>query len=201
MELQISKGQRIKMIRAFLGLSQDQFAKIFCININTIRTWETDRAHGLSKKGAKLICQKAQELYSLLISEEWLYKGIGSPPLLISYDDKNSNDNSINDELFLFMKNHRNSLYLSISFDTTDDFFSNGDLVAGQICENMHDTLNKYCIIVTENKTNYFGYVTKIEHESLTIQLLNNNEKTINLPLKIAPVLWCRKPDHTISKA
>ena len=194
MDIQITKGQRIKMLRAYLGITQDQLAAILEININTIRTWENDRAHGLSKKGVKLLCQKIQQFYSLSVPEDWLYKGIGAPLFLIMGTPKTI-EYSINDELSMFVKHHNNPLYLVINYETDDDFFTKGDLVAGQICENLRDSINKYCIILTVNKIYYFGYLEKIQDHSLTIKLLDNSEQIINPPFKIAPVLWCRKPD------
>jgi|LauGreDrversion4_2_1035121.scaffolds.fasta_scaffold161965_1 transcriptional regulator with XRE-family HTH domain len=195
MNIQTTKGQRIKMLRAYLNLSQDQLATMLGININTIRTWENDRAHGLSKKGTKLLCQKIQQFYSLSVPGDWLYNGIGSPSFLTMETHQTIGD-SINDELSLFMKSHTNPLYILIDHETDDDFFTKGDLVAGEICENLCDSINKYCIILAENEIYYFGYLENIQNHSLTIKLLDNSKKIIHPPFKMAPVLWCRKPDY-----
>ena len=174
-------GERIGYCRNLLGLTQGEFASLFNVSKPTIARWELNIVEIPHKKLKLLIEFYLQK--GLLVSEEWLFLGLGIDPYLISNNNKPIlNFDEINYKVFNSLKFDDDSLEL---FQVNSNFMSPilqyADYIIGKKIKNQKSLHNKVCFVETQDElivgiynnvsnqiSNYFGEIIVLnEHDIL----------------------------------
>lgn len=213
-----SPGERLKRARILAGITtRREFAQKHNISANTLQSWEQGKST-LTKKGAqRLVTALKQEGW--LCSAEWLLQGSGLPPRSFERNSQSTEsvihenlhwteEERIYREIQFFKQNNPNSIVLTISDDSMEPFFANGDIIGGvqNFEKTIDDYLGTFCIL-------------ELIHNQIVPRLLQagsqpgvytascTNPKTKTAPLNIydtkiisaAPIVWHRKKIMTIA--
>lgn len=134
-----ARGLRLRLLRQALRLSRIKLASGCDVSTSTIQSWESARYGGLTESGARNLSQYFTSL-GLVVSEQWLFYGIGEDPLqggvrdvVVSTSNKpTSQHEAILKELQLFRVHCNDAIDLIVPDDALAPFIKRGDLVAGK---------------------------------------------------------------------
>jgi len=210
-------GERLRRARILAGIStRREFEEKYQISANTLQGWEQGK-NPLSKKGAKRIVE-ALKNEGLICSLDWLISGHGVPPRAFEInkeipaqtDLQNmlaqmhlQEEQAIYQELQTFKTHNTNPIIITISDDTMEPQFHQGDYVAGTRLyksEDIQKYLGEPCIVELTDHTilarhlhadNKPGFYTLscTNHRSKQGPLTITNAQIISA----APILWHRR--------
>ena len=169
-ELKISRGKRVRLVRAMTGLTIAEFASRINLSRGAVLGWENAKVGGLTEKGAEKIVNLAEE-FDIACGSIWLMHGIGEPPTFLSNPEpgmikednppiystkpaKSTFPEAIKDEANFFQKKHSDSIAIQIKDDCMLPFFAEGDIVAGikHYAADIETFIGKRCIVETYDK-------------------------------------------------
>lgn len=210
-------GERLRRARILAGIStRREFEEKYSVSANTLQGWEQGK-NPLSKKGAKRIIE-ALKNEGLICSLDWLMHGQGVPPRAfemtreISAETDLENmlnqmhlqeEQAIYQELQTFKTHNPNPIIITISDDTMEPQFREGDYVAGVRLtrpEDIQKHLGEPCIIELIDHTIIARHLhADIKSGFYTLSCTNFRSK--HGPLTIsnaqiisaAPILWHRR--------
>lgn len=204
-------GNRIKSARMLCGLNRTQFANSVGISIATLRAWEepSKNRKGLTHKGAARLVQ-AFIKHDIDCTEEWLMKGKGVGPKLITNSFKNVlnsiDDQSWNEEeavfkdLNSFKENNLNAIVAIVNDNSMLPFYAYGDYVGGTKIsgKKIMSLIGLNCIIETQD-TIFIRKIAMKNDDSYTLVSLNQ-DSTVIIPvindikiISAAEIIWHRK--------
>ena len=201
---------RIQSIRKALGLSRQQFHKLFGIPIGTLQHWENvNDTCGLSQKGARKLSE-ALRTWHIRINPEWLLHGLGAKPILpakfqtlpstsAASRDLNS---TIEKELTYFYKLHNDAIDIAMPDDSMSPNLLENDHLAGikHLGADMCLTIGKDCIVVTQDNDMLVRLVCAGDVPGLYTLKARNFQTQAQKPilydiklLSAAPIMWIRR--------
>lgn len=210
-------GERLRRARILAGIStRREFEEKYLISANTLQGWEQGK-NPLSKKGAKRIIE-ALKNEGLICSLDWLLSGQGVPPRAFEMNKEVSaetdlenmlaqmhlqEEQAIYQELQTFKSHNPNPIIITISDDTMEPQFREGDYVAGVRLtkpEDIQRHLGEPCIVELIDHTILARHLhtdTKLGYYTLSC----TNHRSKQGPLTIAnaqiisaaPILWHRR--------
>lgn len=210
-------GERLRRARILAGIStRREFEERYSISANTLQGWEQGK-NPLSKKGAKRIVE-ALKNEGLMCSLEWLLTGDGIPPRAfemnrdIPADTDFANmldkmdlqeEKAIYQELQAFKTNNPNPIIITISDDTMQPQYREGDYVAGIRLTKPEDIakhLGEPCIVELVDHTILARHLhADIKPGCYTLSCTNFRSKQAPLTISnaqiisAAPILWHRR--------
>lgn len=210
-------GERLRRARTLAGIStRREFEEKYSISANTLQGWEQGK-NPLSKKGAKRIVE-ALKNEGLICSLEWLMTGNGVPPRAFEMirditsepDFQNmlaqmhlQEEQAIYQELQAFKAHNPNPIIITISDDTMEPQYREGDYVAGvrlTKSEDIQKHLGEPCIVELSDHTILARYLhTDTKSGLYTLSCTNFRSKQGPLTLSnvqiisAAPILWHRR--------
>ena len=135
-----ARGERLEILRKMAGLTRKAFEDKYGVSANTIQSWESAKAGGLTERGAQRIIPLLQR-EGIYCTIDWLLFGSGSRPQLANphFSEINetpakyhlSEDTVIMKELLAFRKLNENSIDLVVNDDGLGPHYKTGDYVAG----------------------------------------------------------------------
>ncbi len=210
-----AKGRRLRMARALTGLSRQDLHEQTGIATSTMDTWESGRVE-LNERSSIRICESFRKL-GIFCSTEWLLRGEGMPPHLmseteksmLSYDDSDINsqtnslkkksfhfppflDSDIKKELSFFLNLHDHPIFLILTEKFGNSQFEVGDCVAG-IEGNPKKLIKKTVILQDVNDKMYLCRLNSVVDNTAEIFLSTKTPKVKVKYKKIGKILWHRK--------
>ncbi|MBA2653009.1 MAG: helix-turn-helix transcriptional regulator [Tatlockia sp.] len=208
-----SIGERIKTARRLVGLSRRAFEQELGIPAATLQAWEDDK-YEISTKGLIRLIEALHKV-GLATSQDWLIRGIGTPPQFISTNEKAifptpvfekeknlSEDEIILREVSYFELINNSPLVIMISDDTMEPIFGVGDYVGGNSVSGKFAFryVGSFCII---QLTNGETYVKKLKYGSrenmfnlvsINLETRSNHAFLLNCKIAtLAQIVWHRK--------
>lgn len=210
-----AKGRRLRMARALTGMSRQDLHEKTGIATSTMDTWESGRVE-LNERSSHRVCESFRKL-GIFCSAEWLLRGEGIPPHLMSATEKSmfsfekSFENvgigelkkksfvfppflsaDIKKELSFFLNLHEGAIYLIAKEKFLSSQFEIGDCVAG-IEMNPKNLIGKVVILQDINEELFLCRLIKVEDEFAEV-FFNAKKPAERIKFKrIAKVLWHRK--------
>lgn len=212
-------GDRLRRARVLAGLTtRREFERKHHISANTLQGWEQGK-NPLSEKGAKRVIE-AFNHEGLICTPEWLLHGTGMPPrpyemlrvgVSAKFIDINSDLDKLNlreeeaiyKETQLFKEQYPGAIVISISDDSMNPFFKEGDYVGGVQVPNdcLNNYINEMCILELESNLILPRLLQKgSRNEHLyTVSCMNPTAKSAPLNLidvkviSAAPIIWHRR--------
>ncbi len=203
------------MARALTGMSRQDLHEKTGIATSTMDTWESGRVE-LNERSALRICESFRKL-GIFCSSEWLLRGEGMPPHLmseteksmLSFDENEVNlqtdllkkksfnfppflDPDIKKELSFFLNLHDHPIFHILTEKFGNSMFDVGDCVAG-IGENPQKLIGKVIIL---KKTNDDTCLCRLKDVVNNVAQVSFNSKTPLLRVefkRVGRVLWHRK--------
>ena len=207
------------MARALTGLSRQDLHDKTGIATSTMDTWESGRVE-LNERSSLRICESFRKL-GIFCSAEWLLRGEGMPPHLmsdteksmLSFDEnelssqknslkkKNFNfppflDPDIKKELSFFLNLHDRPVFHILTEKFGNSVFDAGDCVAG-VEENPKKLIGKIVIL---QKTNGETCICRLHGVFGNTAKISFKPKTPSVQVEfkgMSRVLWHRKPLRT----
>jgi hypothetical protein len=207
-------GERLKYLRALLGLTRPFITKRYKISEITIRSWEKEKL-SLTEKALNR-CVHFLKAEGMSVSKDWLNYGSPPDPFLINGNDNkiistivNNNksmlepsvdsDFDILRDARIFNSSYSDAIVLSVGGSEMEPFFHSGDYVGGRLVDVSEPDLfvGKDCIVVLTNGLQLLRRPFKTIDDTFNLSCLNPKliEPVIyNAKIaKIAPVIWHRK--------
>lgn len=203
--LKKQRGLRIRNIRDnTLYMNRKAFAKKFNIPYPTMQNWEDGRFGGLSKRGAKIIANVfTQE--GIQCTPEWLLDEEGPAPKTMPKVPMHISEPQVNGysaaqkEIKAFYENNPHAVHTTVSGNTMEPRFCDGEYVAGiqHKLEELQLLVGKDCIIHEKTGDVSVKRFIAIQSDNLLQLSTYANDKITELKLKdllyAAPVIWCRR--------
>lgn len=204
------RAMRIQSIRKALGLSRQQFHRVFAIPIGTLQHWENlSDSCGLSEKGARKLTE-ALCIWNIRINPEWLLHGIGAKPILPAKFQRlpsmtaasRNLDASIEKELSFFYECHPEAMDVIMPDDSMAPGLQETDHLAGV---KLYDAdiglaVGKDCIVVTQDNECLVRWVNAGDVPNLYTLKARNFQTQAKKPivydiklLSAAPIIWIRR--------
>lgn len=215
-----AKGRRLRMARALTGLSRQDLHDKTGIATSTMDTWESGRVE-LNEKSSLRICESFRKL-GIFCSAEWLLRGEGMPPHLMSdteksmlfFDENEINpqsnplkkksfnfppflDSDIKKELSFFLNLHDHPLFHILTERFGNSMFDAGDCVAG-VGENPQKLVGRIVIL---QKTNEDTCLCRLNGVIENTAQISFHKKTPSVQVefkKMGRILWHRKSINPI---
>ena len=213
------KGRRLRMARALTGMSRQDLHEKTGIATSTMDTWESGRVE-LNEKSSLRICESFRKL-GIFCSAEWLLRGEGMPPHLMSDTEKsmlsfdeNGEGSQINSlkkksfnfppfldadikkELSFFLNLHDHPIFHILTEKFGKTIFDAGDCVAG-LEESPQRLIGKIVIL---QKTNGDTCLCRLNSVIGNIAQVSFKKKTPSIRVefkKMGKILWHRKLSHS----
>ncbi len=203
------------MARALTGMSRQDLHEKTGIATSTMDTWESGRVE-LNERSSLRVCESFRKL-GIFCSAEWLLRGEGIPPHLMSdteksmfsYEKSSENEGSstskrksfvfppfldadIKKELSFFLNLHEGAMFLILKEKFLNSQFEIGDCVAG-IELNPKELVGKVVILQDINEETFLCRLIKTE-DNVAEVFFNAKKSAEKIKFKkIAKVLWHRK--------
>ena len=210
-------GERLRRARILAGISTRRaFEEKYQISANTLQGWEQGK-NPLSKKGAKRIVE-ALKNEGLICSPDWLINGNGVPPrafeMLKEIPAETDLENLLNQmhlqeeqaiyqELQTFKTHNPNPIIITISDDTMEPQFREGDYVAGTRLtrpEDIQKHLGEPCIVELSDHTIIARHLhgdSKLGCYTLSCTNFRSKQAPLTISnaqiISAAPILWHRR--------
>lgn len=209
------KGRRLRMARALTGMSRQDLHDKTGIATSTMDTWESGRVE-LNERSALRICESFRKL-GIFCSAEWLLRGEGMPPHLMSgpeksmllYDENEINpqknsfkkksfnfppflDSDIKKELSFFLNLHDRPIFHILTEKFGNSVFDAGDCVAG-VEENPKKLIGKVVIL---QKTNGETCICRLRGVVNNTAKITEKSETPSAQVefkRMGKILWHRK--------
>lgn len=205
------RGQRIKSVRNYLGLSIAKLCEKYQhygLKVSTVSGWETMIWRGLTENGAKILTQAFRDEGAEKVTVEWLLFGVGESPIPTSFlqDSKSSQFSEaelIAEEIKPFSRHYPDFLDLKITEDGLVPYLEIGDHVAGKryFGKDMEKAIGHYSIVELAKDKILVRMVKPGKDLGIYTLICTNPKTTVKqteikdvTPLSIAPVIWIRKP-------
>lgn len=210
-----AKGRRLRMARALTGMSRQDLHDKTGIATSTMDTWESGRVE-LNEKSSLRICESFRKL-GIFCSAEWLLRGEGMPPHLMSdtersmlsyrkneeYSPTNSQrkksfsfppflDPVIKKELSFFLNLHDNPIFHILTENFGNSMFDAGDCVAG-VGENPQKLIGKVVILQKTNEETCLCRLSSVTDSFAEISFGKKTPPTRVEFKKLGRILWHRK--------
>lgn len=213
------KGRRLRMARALTGMSRQDLHEKTGIATSTMDTWESGRVE-LNEKSSLRICESFRKL-GIFCSAEWLLRGEGMPPHLMSDTEKsmlsfdeNGEGSQINSlkkksfnfppfldadikkELSFFLNLHDHPIFHILTEKFGKTIFDAGDCVAG-LEESPQRLIGKIVIL---QKANGDTCLCRLNSVIGNIAQVSFKKKTPSIRVefkKMGKILWHRKLSHS----
>lgn len=205
------KGRRLRMLRAFSGLSRQELYEKTNIATSTMDTWESGRVE-LTDKSAGRVCDSFMKC-GIICTKEWLLTGNGVGPrqfniieqAVFANNSENSAthqnffdipiagilDDSIRKELQFFLSIHSDALYHIVKTNFMNSRFRPGDCVAGKIFP-PEELIDHIVIVRIQHNDTAFGKLTTCSSKECSL-FLGNKRGVISMKYDaIAKVIWHR---------
>ncbi len=207
------------MARALTGMSRQDLHEKTGIATSTMDTWESGRVE-LNEKSSLRICESFRKL-GIFCSAEWLLRGEGMPPHLMSDTEKsmlsfdeNGEGSQINSlkkksfnfppfldadikkELSFFLNLHDHPIFHILTEKFGKTIFDAGDCVAG-LEESPQRLIGKIVIL---QKTNGDTCLCRLNSVIGNIAQVSFKKKTPSIRVefkKMGKILWHRKLSHS----
>lgn len=203
------------MARALTGMSRQDLHEKTGIATSTMDTWESGRVE-LNEKSSLRVCESLRKL-GIFCSAEWLLRGEGIPPHLMSdteksmfsYEKISENEETrvskkktfvfppflnadIKKELNFFLNLHEGAMFLILKEKFLNSQFGVGDCVAG-IELDPKRLIGKIVILQDVNEESFLCRLIKVEGNIAEV-FFNAKKSAEKIEFKkIAKVLWHRK--------
>ncbi len=206
-----ARGERLEVLRKMAGLTRKAFEEKYGISANTIQSWESAKAGGLTERGAQRIIPLLQR-EGIYCTTDWLLYSSGSPPQLANphFSEVNetpakyhlSEDTVIMKELIAFRKLNENSIDLMVNDDGLAGHYKPGDYVAGisRSKDGIHQLIGMDCIVQTGNNEMLLRRIKGSQFPGYYELMCTNPATTVAKPmlyeqelLCAAPVIWHRR--------
>lgn len=210
-----SKGQRLRIARALLGISLQNLSEKTGFAVSSIEAWESGKIDFSDKCAQRF--SFAFEQFGMFCAPEWILTSQGLPPHLMNEiektmflhehaefeyrnDDDNKNtkqkmlpieDSLICRELSFFINLHKNAMYCMVTKSMTDSHYSVGDCVAG-ISRESSELIGKIVILQPIEGEAFLCRLLKVEDNIAEISFSNDNSVEHVPFTNAAPILWHR---------
>lgn len=203
------------MARALTGMSRQDLHEKTGIATSTMDTWESGRVE-LNERSSLRVCESFRKL-GIFCSAEWLLRGEGTPPHLMSDTEKSmfsyerSSEHEgigvskrksfvfppflnadIKKELNFFLNLHEGAIFIILKEKFLNSYFEVGDCVAG-IELDPKNLIGKVVILQDINEESFLCRLTKVE-DNIAEVFFSAKKPSEKIEFKkIAKVLWHRK--------
>ncbi len=134
----MTRAERIKLLRRITGHSAEAFAKRYDIPLSTLKRWEAPSTTTLTEKGAMRL-SLALAKNGIDCHPSWLLHGQGAGPTRIemppTLELPNLNDNTYNEQRLRaaheFCQQYEDAVFLVIEDDAMEPYYYKNDIVAG----------------------------------------------------------------------
>lgn len=203
------------MARALTGMSRQDLHDKTGIATSTMDTWESGRVE-LNEKSSLRICEAFRKL-GIFCSAEWLLRGEGIPPHLMSETEKsmlshnkdgmqsqtNSSKNKsfslppfldldVKKELSFFLNLHDHPVFHILTKKFGNSMFDVGDCVAG-VEENPKKLIKKIVILQDINEETFLCRLLSVVGNRAEVSFNNKLSKKSVEFKTIGRILWHRK--------
>ncbi|HVV68871.1 MAG TPA: helix-turn-helix transcriptional regulator [Gammaproteobacteria bacterium] len=206
-----ARGERLEILRKMAGLTRKAFEDKYGISANTIQSWESAKAGGLTERGAQRIIPLLQR-EGIYCTIDWLLYGSGSHPQLANphFFEVNetpakyhlSEDMVIMKELLAFKKLNENSIDFEVNDDGLAPHYKPGDYVAGisRSKEAISALIGMDCIVQIGNNEMLLRRIKGSQFPGYYELMCTNPTTIVAKPmlyeqelLCAAPVIWHRR--------
>lgn len=208
-------GKRLKYIRGLLRLSRLYIQEKYGIPEVTLKSWENEKVE-LSISGIQR-CIDAYLKEGVIVSSDWILKGIGMPPkssqIITSYFsypsldfDKTNEDDELQmiKEVDFFQKSYNDAVIMTVSNNEMSPYYYPGDIIGGRFrfLTEIETAIGRNCIILLDTGERFFRRLVKNKSGSYNLTCLNPEIDTIepvmyNVKLEcVAPVIWHRSRNN-----
>jgi transcriptional regulator with XRE-family HTH domain len=187
-------GDRITYCRSLLGVTRkDLSAKLGeVISLPTLSRWELYNVQPSSKKISFLV--GLFNKYGLNVTEEWIIKGEGLPPISIHLQDFQESDFDIisYNTMTNLRKIIKNFHFSQINNNFFRPLLAYGDYIGGIITDNYSSINGKLCFLCSESLT----IAGILDHTKRIVTNLNGEIQEINITeFSIGEIQWIsRRP-------
>ena len=196
-------GKRLKYIRIhLLNFTRKELCANTEVSIPALKTWELGLGGGLTEKGAEKLLPRLCEL-GIYCSIPWLLHGIGIEATFQtdSLQTNPAEDAQLAKELLIF-RSQGNTLTAVIKDDGMLPTLPPDTLVGGIIVNDLHNALEKECIIVTQNNETFVRILStakEVGHYDLECankqpHLMRKSIKNVKVQAA-APIVWIRRKE------
>jgi HTH-type transcriptional regulator, cell division transcriptional repressor len=207
-----ARGERLEILRKMACLTRKAIEEKYAISANTIQSWESGKAGGLTERGAQRIIPLLQR-EGIYCTVDWLLHGIGIPPQISNPQFEIheapakyhlSEDTVIIKELLAFKNNYENSIDMIVNDDGLALHYKPGDYVAGigRTKQLIASLIGSDCIVQTVNNEVLLRRIKSSQKPGFYELMCTNLVTAVERPMLYeqelicaAPVVWHRRRD------